>query len=86
MSVLEHFFQGLPLCGAVTFDWRDEIQNGRRKWGEPVFKISMSYSDPESYERFCLPGCLFFYCKKTGNLTAHTSSFKGIISRIGARD
>ena len=40
MSVLEHFFQGPPLCGTVTFDWRDEIQNEPRYYtlyGDELF-------------------------------------------------
>ena len=76
MSVLKHFFQDLPLCGAVTFDWLDEIQNGQkyyRVYGDELFNELFR----SKIVRLEMSACLlvFFTVKKTRNLTAHSRSF-----------
>ena len=40
------FFQGPPLCGAVTFDWRDEIQNDQK-----YYRALMFFLEPISDRR-----------------------------------
>ena len=80
MSVLKHFFQGLPLCGAVTFDWLDEIQNGQkyyRVYGDELFNELFR----SKIVRLEMSACVrfFFTVKKKQNPTAHSTSFKKIL-------
>ena len=77
MSVLKHFFQGPPLCGAVTFDWLDEIQNEPRYYTLYVDEL-FNELFRSKIVRLEMSVCLlvFFTVKKPENLTAHSSSFK----------